>query len=151
MRVLVTIASTAETTEEIAERIGAVLRGRGHVVDCRRPCEVQEVGRYDVVVLGSSVDAGHWQREARELVEREHDELAARPVWLFSSDADVDPPKPAEDPAEAAELVAATGAYEHHEFAKGIGKTALSIRMVDRDWDEVDWWATTIADSISSG
>src|SRR6185503_5127334 len=90
MRVLVTTASDEET-EAIGARIGSVLRNRGHVVDLRRPDEVIEVDDYDVVVLGSATAEGHWAEDARLLVLRAEGELACRPVWLFTSDAEEEP------------------------------------------------------------
>ena len=163
MKVLITAASKHGATEEIGTRIGSVLDARGHEVEVRCPSEVRDVARYDVVVVGSAVYAGHWQKDAKELVEREASVLRHRPVWLFSSGPVGDPPKPQDVPAEVEAVVAATGAFEHHVFAGRIEKQALSmperamvkaLRVAEgdyRDWNEIDRWATTIADSISSG
>jgi hypothetical protein len=54
---------------------------------------------------------------AKDFAERRAAELAARPVWLFSSGPIGDPPKPVEDPADVGPLLAATGAREHRVFA----------------------------------
>jgi menaquinone-dependent protoporphyrinogen oxidase len=163
MKVLITTASKHGSTEEIGARIGSVLNERGHEVEVRCPSEVRDVARYDVVVLGSAVYAGHWQKDAKELVDREAPLLRHRPVWLFSSGPVGDPPKPQEVPADVEDVVAATGAFEHHVFAGRIEKSTLSMperavvkafRVAEgdfRDWNEIDQWATTIADSISSG
>jgi menaquinone-dependent protoporphyrinogen oxidase len=40
---------------------------------------------YDAFVIGSGVYNAHWLKTAAELVRRNHDLLAERPVWLFSS------------------------------------------------------------------
>jgi len=163
MRVLVTTASKHGATAEIGARIGSVLHERGHDVEVRCPSEVRDVEPYDVVVLGSAVYAGRWQKDAKDLAEREASALRHRPVWLFSSGPVGDPPKPGEVPADVEKVVAATGAFEHHVFAGRIQQAALSLpeRAVvralrvpegdDRDWKEVERWARTIADSISSG
>jgi len=163
MKVLITAASKHGATQEIGARIGSVLDARGHQVDVQCPSEVRDVARYDIVVLGSAVYAGHWQKDAKELVEREAPVLRHRPVWLFSSGPVGDPPKPQEVPADVEDVVAATGAFEHHVFAGKIEKETLSfperamvkaLRVAEgdyRDWNEIDLWATTIADSISSG
>jgi len=163
MRVLVTTASKHGATREIGTRIGSVLGAGGHEVEVRCPSEVDTVDRYDVVVLGSAVYAGHWQKEARELAERERGPLAHRPVWLFSSGPVGDPPGPEEVPTDGEEIRAAIGALEHHVFTGKIDKAELSlperaiVRALHvaegdyRDWDDVDLWAATIAESISSG
>jgi len=163
MKVLITTASKHGATQEIGARIGSVLDERGHQVEVRCPSEVRDVARYDVVVVGSAVYAGHWQKEAKELVEREAPVLRHRPVWLFSSGPVGDPPKLQEVPADVDDVVTATGALEHHVFAGKIEKESLSfperamvkaLRVAEgdyRDWNEIDQWAMTIADSISSG
>jgi menaquinone-dependent protoporphyrinogen oxidase len=163
MRVLVTTASKHGATQEIGARIGSVIGARGHEVDVRCPGEVKELDRYDVIVMGSAVYAGHWQKEAKDLVRRGNGVLANRPVWLFSSGPVGDPALPAEGPADAEELRASIGALEHHIFTGKIDRADLSLpeRAVVRalhvaegdyrDWADVEAWAATIADSISSG
>lgn len=163
MNVLITTASKHGSTQEIGTRIGSVLGAWGHHVEMQQPSEVGDVDGYDVVVLGSAVYAGHWQKDARELAKREAPLLRHRPVWLFSSGPVGDPPKPKEEPVDVRDVIAATGALEHHVFAGKIEKQSLSLAEravvkalhVDegdfRDWNEIDLWATTIAESISTG
>jgi menaquinone-dependent protoporphyrinogen oxidase len=162
MRVLVTAASRYGATGEIAEAIGAVLRQRG--LDATvGPAEAATVDGHDAVVLGSAVYAGHWLKPARELVARQRDALAARPVWLFSSGPIGDPPRPEEDPVDVAELVAAIGARDHRVFAGkllrkqlGFGDKAIAValRVPEgdfRDWTEIRGWAAGIADALRAG
>ena len=163
MKVLVSTASKHGSTEEIGARISEVLLERGHQVDVRATTEVDEVSRYDVVVLGSAIYAGHWQKDAKELVEREGEVLASRPVWLFSSGPVGDPLKPEEGLADVDSVIATTHAYDHHLFSGKLDRRCLSLperaivkalRVPEgdyRDWQDVDTWATSIADSISSG
>src|SRR4249920_3834522 len=127
MKVLITTASKHGSTQAIGARIGSVLDARGHEVDVRCPSEVRDVERYDIVVLGSAVYAGHWQKDAKELVQREAPVLRHRPVWLFSSGPVGDPPKPQEVPADVEEVVAATGAFEHHVFAGRIDRKSTRL------------------------
>jgi len=163
MRVLVSGASKHGSTDEIARRIGSVLVERGHDVDVFPPTEVGEVGRYDVVVLGSAIYAGHWQKEARQLADRQAGELVHRPVWLFSSGPVGDPLQPDEVPVDAERVRKTIHAFDHHIFAGKLEKKKLSmperavvkaLRVPEgdyRDWEDVDLWAMSIADSISSG
>ena len=162
MKVLVTAATRYGATGEIAQAVAEVLRERGHDTTVGPP-EDATVDGYDAVVLGSAVYAGHWLKPARELVDRSRDALAARPVWLFSSGPVGDPPKPEEDPVDAAGIVAATGAREHRVFAGKLVRRqlgfadkaiAVALRVPDgdfRDWAEIRGWAAGIADALRSG
>ena len=69
MTVLVTAASKHGATEEIAERIGAVLAAHGIEVDVKKLQEVSALGGYQAVVLGSGIYLGKWLKEARRFVE----------------------------------------------------------------------------------
>ncbi|MGZ5291694.1 MAG: flavodoxin domain-containing protein [Actinomycetota bacterium] len=161
MKVLVTAASKHGATRDIAQAIAEVLAERGFDASLLEPQEVGPVEGYDAVVLGSSVYAGRWAKPAKELVERSGDALAARPVWLFSSGPIGDPLKPEGDPADAAEVMKATGAREHRVFGGKIDKRELNlaeravvraVRAADgdfRDWDEIRAWAGGIADALA--
>ena len=85
MRVLITAATKHGATGEIAQVIGDALRERGLDPTVLEPEQVDNVDRYDAVVLGSAVYAGHWLKPARALADRCAPALRARPVWLFSS------------------------------------------------------------------
>ena len=104
MKILITAATKHGATGEIAQAIGGALRQRGLDPTVLEPERVDSVDDYGAVVLGSAVYAGHWLKPARELVARCGDALADRPVWLFSSGPVGDPPKPAEDPVDVAEV-----------------------------------------------
>jgi menaquinone-dependent protoporphyrinogen oxidase len=162
MKVLVTAASKYGSTTEIAETIGEVLTERGLETTVTSPQEVGSVEPYEAVVLGSAIYAGHWQKEAKELVERARDALAGRPVWLFSSGPIGDPPKPEEDPVDVAEIIQTTSAREHRVFPGKLVKKHLSfpekaivlaLRAPEgdfRDWDAIRAWASGIADALLS-
>jgi len=163
VRVLVTAASKYGATGEMALAIANVLSERGLHTAVIPPEEVGTLVGYDAVVLGSAVYAGHWLKSAKELVDRSGDELASRPVWLFSSGPVGDPPKPKEDPVDVTEILAATKARDHRVFAGKIAKKQLSfperaivaaLRVPEGDfraWDEVKDWAAGIAEVLTSG
>jgi menaquinone-dependent protoporphyrinogen IX oxidase len=98
MRVLVTAASKHGATEEIAERIGAVLTAHGVEVDVKQLQEVSGLGGYEAVVLGSGIYLGKWLKEARRFVEVHAAELAQRPTWLFASGSITGDPPVGDDP-----------------------------------------------------
>ncbi|GAA4472806.1 flavodoxin domain-containing protein [Phytohabitans houttuyneae] len=162
LRVLVTAASKHGATAEIAERIAAALRSAlpAAEVDVQVPSKVTTLERYDAVVLGSAVYAGRWLDSARNLAVKHSAELARVPVWLFSSGPVGDPPKPDEDPVDAAPLVVATGARQHAvfagklerhhlRFAERVVATALRAPSGDfRDWAAIDAWASRIVQEL---
>lgn len=159
-KILVTAGSKHGATFEIAESVSATLQGRGHEVTLARPAEVADVAGFDVVVLGSSIYAGHWQKDAKELARQIAAAVPKPIVFLFSSGPLGDPPKPEEESQDAASVLERTGAREHRVFAGRIDKADLSfaeraiVAAVHapegdfRDWDLVTVWAEEIANTL---
>jgi menaquinone-dependent protoporphyrinogen oxidase len=120
------------------------------------------VDGYDAVILGSGIYAGRWLETAKSFVERNREALVMKRVWLFSSGPTGDPPKPVEEPADAAPMVAATGAIEHRTFAGRVDKESLgfgekvvmaALRAPEGDfrpWDDIDAWAWNIAKALKA-
>jgi len=160
MRVLMSVASKHGATDEIGHAIAGALREAGVSAIEVEPDAVTGIDAFDAVVLGSAVYAGRWQESMRKLVERERDALAVKPVWLFSSGPLGDPPAPATEPIDGAELKARIGAREHRVFAGrldrhelGIGERAIAavVRAPDGDyrpWTEIRAWAADIARAL---
>jgi menaquinone-dependent protoporphyrinogen oxidase len=165
--VLVTAASMHGATAEIAEAIGKTLAEHGFAATVIPPGDVSDIDGYDAVILGSAVYTGHWLDAARDLVRRCRADLAARPVWLFSSGPVGEPTGKlaqamAKDPVELPAIRAATGARDHKMFAGkldprslgGIQRAALlafpSLNGDFRDWDKITQWADGIAQQLAS-
>ena len=168
MKVLVTAASQHGATYEIAESIASVLRKRGFDSTVSRPEQVDDVTRYDAVVIGSAMYTGHWLEPANDFAHRFAHGLAQRPVWLFSSGPVGDPrrklvQKMTADPIELPSVLALTRAREHRIFAgKLIGDdfgraqrlSLLIFRGLQgdwRDWVEIERYASAIADALDDG
>jgi len=163
MKVLVSVASRHGASFEIAEEISATLAGAGFETAVLPPDAVTSLQEYDAVILGSSVYVGHWMDAAVNLVERFSKEIATRPVWLFSSGPVGHEPKPEDEPADLAELMATTGAREHKVFQGqvdrsrlGLGEKVLltAVRAPEGDfrpWDEIRAWAAEIATALKAG
>jgi len=159
-RILVSAGSRHGSTAEIAERIGAVLTDRGYDVDIAAPDQVADLSRYEAVVLGSAVYAGHWVASARELADRIADSSPHPETWIFSSGPVGDPPMPEEDPVDVAPILGATSARDHRVFSGKIDKSKLNfgekailvaVRAAVgdfRDWTEIESWANEIADQL---
>lgn len=162
MNVLIAAASKHGSTDEIARAVADVLSERGLRVTVQPIGEVTDLDGFDAMVLGSGIYAGHWLRAAREFVDRNGSALRALPVWLFSSGPLGDPPKPDEDPADAAPLLAAIGAREHRVFTGRLERKGLSfaeraiVRAVHapygdfRDWDAIRSWAEGIGSQLEA-
>jgi menaquinone-dependent protoporphyrinogen oxidase len=82
--VLVSYASKYGSTTGVAERAAARLGDHGSRVEVREVDLVDDAGAYDAIMLGSAVFDQSWIPDAAELVRRNLELLAARPVWLFS-------------------------------------------------------------------
>jgi menaquinone-dependent protoporphyrinogen oxidase len=168
MRVLVAAASRHGATAEIAGRIGARLGERGLSVEVKKVDDVDDVSGYDAFVLGSAVYFGKWLGEAIRFVEDHADEFAARPTWLFGSGSIVGDPPVGDDPkAMRASLIdkltTSTRARELKLFGGKLDRSKLSgCEKLPRpngartqgDWrdvEQVDAWATAIADGLRRG
>ena len=172
MHVLVAYASRHGATEGIAERIAETLLVAGIDAEAKPAAQVRNLAGYDAFVIGSAAYMFHWLKEARDLLRRHRSELAAKPVWLFSSgplgtepvnDKGVDQ-KLAAVPKELPELASQVKARDHHVFfgayerdRKPIGLAERFAAMMPasvqdampfgdfRDWPEIEGWADGIA------
>jgi menaquinone-dependent protoporphyrinogen oxidase len=157
MNVLIATASRHGSTREIADVIGSELRDAGMLADVRDMQEVGTLHGYDAVILGSAVYMGSWLSEARKFAEQYREQLAARPLWLFSSGPTGDAPHPEGVPKGVAELLETAHARGHRIFAGKLMKNDLGrgerliTRMVHapegdfRDWLAIRAWAQEIA------
>ena len=161
MRVLVTTASRHGGTREIGDTVAEVLRGAGHDVTHADPDDVEQLDGYDAVVLGSAVYVGRLAVAMRDLVDRQTEQLAARPVWLFWSGPVGVPPLPASEPDDVRTVARRVGAREVRAFGGrlqredlGLAERAL-VAMIDaqpgdfRNFDDVEEWAAGIARELA--
>ena len=164
MTVLVTYATKHGSTREIAEAIAATLVDPGIPTDALAVNTIADVELYEAVVLGSAVSMGRWLKEATDFVRRNREQLAARPLWLFSSGPlGTDVVDDEEQPKELAELHETLEPRDHRLFYGALTRDALGFgeRMVVkavkapeadfRDWDEIQAWAGAIAGELALG
>lgn len=163
MSILVAYASKHGATRDIAVRITERLQALGQNAEALPIDTVRDLSAYDAVILGSAVYYGSWMKEATEFLLRHRAELAARPVWLFSSGPLGVEAKGAEDqPKELAEFEDAIHPRGHQLFFGALTHDALSFpeRMVIkavrapegdyRDWPAIGAWADSIARNLES-
>ncbi|MGD1996562.1 MAG: flavodoxin domain-containing protein [Anaerolineae bacterium] len=166
-QMLVAYATKYGATEEIAERIGQVLRQAGLRTDVLPADRVSDLTAYKAVVLGSAVYAGQWRKEAATFLEANEKKLAERPVWLFSSG-----PTGEGDPVqlmkgwrfpEAQQAIADRIEPRDIAFFHGVldlRKLGLAEKLIVkamrapigdfRDWDAITSWAAAIADALKN-
>jgi menaquinone-dependent protoporphyrinogen oxidase len=162
MRVLVTVASKHGSTAEIGTAIAGILAEAGHKVLEQRPEDADDPAKFDAVVMGSGVYAGHWIREAKAYATEHAVALRERPVWLFSSGPLGDPPQPAGQPVDITELDTLLAPRGHVIFAGALDRSSLGfgeraiVGMVKapygdfRDWTAITAWAEQVALELSA-
>ena len=84
-KVLVTYASQAGSTGEIAGAIGQVICQTGTAVDVRPIQTISDLTPYRAVVVGSAVHSSAWMPEALTFVETHRNALSQMPVAYFLS------------------------------------------------------------------
>ena len=172
MTVLVGYASAHSSSAGIAEEIGSQLVKAGVQAVVRPLTEVEHLGFYDSLVLGSAVHDGEWLAEASAFLARHAAELACRPVWLFSvssvgSTSSFFGPRVTrlirrtrQDHRALAEARHLARFRGHRDFAGAIErsqwgragdfflKVCGGLPGDHRDWQDVDEWARGIAGEV---
>lgn len=176
MRVLVAYATRHGSTAGIAERIASTLTAHGLLAVARPVGEVEDVDRFDAVVLGGAAYLAHWLKPAVAFATKHREVLAARPVWLFSSgplgtelvDQDGNDVLVTSRPKEFDELTTLLrprgervffGAYDRDVPPIGLGErfvrhlpAARKVLPVGdfRDWPAIDAWAERIVADLAA-
>lgn len=164
MKVLVVFATKTGCTKEIAERIGTTLKEVADEVEVRSADEDPGPGRFDAVVLGSGVRAGHWHKSASKWLQRHASTLAQKRVALFTCCLTMatSPEKAQEVRAYTQPLIDAAGLHpvdvgllagwfqpEHFGFLERTILKAMKSPQGDfRDFQAVDAWARRVAPAL---
>ena len=154
-RVLVAYASKLGSNAEIAEAIATVLRTSGHHASAVPVRDVKVLDGWDAVILGSAIYAAHWQKDARRFAARFHDQLQARPLWLWGS-GPLDPRLARAGlpiTQHGAEITGDLGARDHRTFGGRLAEDApidpqvLKTHPIGdfRDWEAIRGYAAEIA------
>jgi menaquinone-dependent protoporphyrinogen oxidase len=162
-RILVTYATRAGSTVEVAAAIGEALSGNGITVDVRPIKEKPSVQGYQAVVIGSAIRMGNWLPEAVNFVKDKRAQLSRIPTAFFT----VHMLNRGEDEASRLARQAYTAAarqvltpvdeaffsgkmdYSRLSFldrtiAKAVEKQAGSLPGDFRDWEKIRSWARNL-------
>ena len=82
--ILVTYATRYGSTQEVAERVGEILRIASFEVDVRPMQEVKKLDGYEAVVLGAAIYNARWHPEAHRFLSTHWEALERRPVAIFA-------------------------------------------------------------------
>lgn len=162
--VLVTYATKYGSTGEVAERVGATLKGLGHAVDVTPAARVTDVAAYDAVVVGAPLYIGKILKDASAFFERHQAVLETKPVALFL----LGPVKAEDDMAEARTQIAPVlerigwlkpvatemfvGKFDPATL-RGLDKLVTKPKASplygvpardDRDWNAIEAWAASL-------
>ncbi len=82
-KILITYVSKTGTTEEIALKIGEILKEKGDVVDVKKVNEVKDVSEYEIVILGTGVRIGKVFSESVNFLKKFKNELEKKKLYYF--------------------------------------------------------------------
>ena len=166
-KVLVAYASKYGATSEIAFHIGKAIQQKGLAVEVHPAQQVMDLDSYAAIILGSAVYAGQWLNEAGNFLTAHEQILAQRPVWLFSSGptGEGDPVElmkgwcfpdnlqPVADRIKPREIAFFSGVIDPKKLnllEKMITKALKAPTGDFRDWDSIEAWAASIAESLQA-
>jgi len=83
-KILVTYASRAGTTAEVAEAIGRALTEGGAQVDLLPMQAVKDLAPYDAVIAGSAIREARWLPEAIQFIRAHQSTLRHKPFAMYT-------------------------------------------------------------------
>ena len=159
-RVLVAYATKLGSNAEIAQAIATTLCEVGHDAVALPTRALTARLECDAVVLGSALYAAQWRKDAHRFIARHRAELAARPLWLFSS-GPLDARLAGQDLPPTVDVTAVTAGLRsrgHRTFGGRLAPDAavdpqiLATHTIGdfRDWDAIRAWALAIGEALDA-
>lgn len=162
--VLIAYATRSGSTQEVAERIAAMLRESGLTVDVQPVKQVQTLDGYRAVVVGSPLYMSAWLKEARHFLSRHRGTLTTMPVAVFALGPTEDKQKDWAETREqfdkvlsqfpwltpvAAELFGGRFDPARLTFPYNLIPALKRMPVNDiRDWDAIGAWANGLTDKL---
>jgi len=158
-RILVTYATRAGSTVEVAAAVADSLRQRGYGVDVKPVEEAPDPAGYQAVILGSAIRMGQWLPGAVAFIKRHQPLLNQMPVALFTVhmlNTGDDEPSQTNRHAYLNSVRPLLNNPEEVYFAgkmdfsrltfldRLIAKMVKAVESDNRDWDEIRGWTPEI-------
>lgn len=165
-KVLVAYSSKYGATAEIAEKIGEVLHQADLEVDVLPVKSARDLKPYSAVVMGSAAYMFRWRGDAVSFLRKNQKRLLELPLWLFSSGplGKGDPvellkgqryPKSLQPlietlkPRDIAVFHGFVDMKKLNFFERFAFKNAADSQGDFRDWNAINAWASSIADTLT--
>lgn len=136
MTILVTYATRAGSTQEVAEYIADLARKAGKQADVKPVNQIRDVRPYSGVILGSAVRMGNLMPEAVKFVKQMHGQLGRIPVAYFVVCLSATESAP---PEEKAKVRAALDKLS--EIHPSVSTAMFAGRM---DYSKLGWFFRTV-------
>jgi menaquinone-dependent protoporphyrinogen oxidase len=164
-RILVTYATRAGSTGEIAQALAKQLCSHGFETDVRPVQDVKDLQGYGGVVLGSAVRYGAWLPEMLIFISDKQDALARLPVALFTAHMQALEDSAAHRATRASYTQAVRKHLAPRREAFFPGKIdpatltffeRMAVKFVKssigdkRDWQAISQWADELADAFKA-
>lgn len=162
-RILITYATRAGSTPEVALAVAEVIRKRGFAVDVKPVKEKPALAGYQAVLMGSPIRISSWLPEAVDYIRANRQALSQVPVALFTLHtlntgddessraarlAYLDKVRPLLNKAEevyfSGKIDYATLPFLDRLMAKAVEKQTGTPPGDFRDWNKIRSWAETI-------
>ncbi len=171
MKVLIAYGSRYGSAEEIAHEIGKIMEDEGAEVDVvnLRKNRIEDIGPYDLILVGSGIKMGKWTKETLKFIDMNISPIKNKKIALFVSCGAA--MEGEEKKEEARELYLEKVARDHslkpvsmglfggvfdpdgghglmYKMAMKMAKKGFEEKGIDtskrydyRDWDEIRSWA----------
>lgn len=164
-RILVTYATRAGSTAEIAAAIGKTLSELGFIVDVKPIKDQPPLNGYQAAIIGSAIRMGNWLPEAVEFVKTNQQLLNQMPVSLFtvhmlntgedetSRSARLAYLNSVRPMLNSAEEVFFSGKMDFSRLSfvdRLVAKMVKAVETDQRDWESIRQWAKTTLSQVSS-
>jgi menaquinone-dependent protoporphyrinogen oxidase len=155
-KILVTFATRAGSTYEIATRVAEVLREAGATVEVKPVTAVHELQGYQAVVVGSAIRMGRWLPEAVEFIKANRETLSHIPTAYFVVSgllrtetaemrrqvlAFLDPVRALLEPVRIGLFAGKLDYRTIDGFDRSIAEAVSSAEGDWRNWEAIDAWA----------